>query len=174
MSCVTSQRIKNAILARQRRGSNRGAISARFVAGCFTGIPPLLAVHATFSRASALRLCHLTGDVRSSSRQNPVLLTPPDYPAVHPPSTISDEPVIRADASLARKTTAPMRSSTALGRPSLIRERTSALNSAFSKNDLVIGISMNVGHSVLTRMPCGASSIAIARVNPSIAHWLVQ
>jgi hypothetical protein len=55
-----------------------------------------------------------------------------------------------------------------------IRDRTSILNSTFSKNGAVIGVSMNVGQSVLTRMRSGASSITMARLNPSIAHWLAQ
>src|SRR3954447_15223926 len=96
------------------------------------------------------------------------------YSAVHPPSTTSDEPVISADASLARNTTAPIRSSTVPRRPSFIFASTLSLNAAFSKNGFVSGVSMKVGHSVLTRMPCGASSIAIALENPSIAHFDAQ
>src|SRR6478736_5086006 len=67
-----------------------------------------------------------------------------------------------------------MRSSTVPRRPSLIFDSTLALNSAFSKNGLVIGVSMKVGHSVLQRMPCEARSIAIALEKPSIAHFDAQ
>src|SRR5262249_41505501 len=48
------------------------------------------------------------------------------YSAVQPPSTRSEVPVTSAAASDARYTPAPIRSSTAPSRPSLIRRRTSA------------------------------------------------
>src|SRR3954453_19349956 len=94
--------------------------------------------------------------------------------AVHPPSTTRDDPVISDDASPARNTIAPIKSSTVPSRPSLIFASTLSLNAAFSKKDFVIGVSIKVGHSVLTRTPCGAKSIAIAFENPSIAHFEAQ
>ena len=59
-------------------------------------------------------------------------------------------------ASEARKTMAPVTSSSWPRRPSLILEITSALNAAFSKNGRVRGVSMKVGPTLLTRMLCGA------------------
>src|SRR6185437_2006315 len=91
------------------------------------------------------------------------------YSAVQPPSSTSAEPVINEEASLARNTMAPVRSSICPRRPSLILPSTSSRNALFSKNGFVIGVSRNVGPSELTRMLCGASSIAIALVKPSIA-----
>jgi hypothetical protein len=45
---------------------------------------------------------------------------------------------------------------------------------SFWKNGRVIGVSMKVGASVLTRILCGASSIAIALVKPSMACLVAQ
>ena len=79
-----------------------------------------------------------------------------------------------AAASLARNTIAPVRSSSWPSRPSLIRRRVSSRNALFSKKGRVIGVSMKVGASVLTRILCGARSIAIALVKPSIACLVAQ
>src|SRR3546814_4055129 len=65
--------------------------------------------------------------------------------AVQPPSTTMLVPVTSEDASDARKTTAPMRSSTVPRRPSLILSRTERMKSGSSKNGFVIGVAMNVG-----------------------------
>src|SRR3546814_10442981 len=65
--------------------------------------------------------------------------------AVQPPSTTMLVPVTSEDASDARKTTAPMRSSTVPRRPSLILSRTERMQSGSSKNGFVIGVAMNVG-----------------------------
>src|SRR6266540_549274 len=81
----------------------------------------------------------------------------------------SAEPVISEDASEARNTIAPVISSSWPRRPSLILESTSVRNASFWKNGRVIGVSRNVGPRLLTRMLCGASSIAIALVKPSMA-----
>src|SRR5579864_8444821 len=91
------------------------------------------------------------------------------HSAVQPPSSTSAEPVISDDASEARNTMAPVSSPSWPRRPSLILDRTSSRNALFSKNGFVIGVSRNVGPRLLTRMACGASSIAIALVNPSMA-----
>src|SRR5262249_23771875 len=91
------------------------------------------------------------------------------YSAVHPPSTTSAEPVIRREASLARNTIAPVTSSLRPIRHSLIFGSTSLRNGSFSKNGRVSGVSMKVGPRVFTRISCGASSIAIALVKPSMA-----
>ena len=61
---------------------------------------------------------------------------PRSQSAVQPPSTTSDDPVISADASLARNTTAPIRSSTVPRRPSFILDSTLSRNAAFSKKRL--------------------------------------
>src|SRR6185312_7413033 len=97
-----------------------------------------------------------------------------DHSAVQPPSSTSAEPVISDDASDARNTMAPVRSSSWPRRPSLILPNTSSRNALFSKNGLVIGVSRNVGPSELTRMLCGASSIAMALVKPSMACFEAQ
>src|SRR5579859_1164158 len=91
------------------------------------------------------------------------------HSAVQPPSRISAEPVISDEASEARNTMAPVSSSSWPSRPSFIFDSTSSRNALFSKNGLVIGVSRNVGPSELTRMLCGASSIAIALEKPSMA-----
>src|SRR5579864_2570652 len=91
------------------------------------------------------------------------------HSAVQPPSSTSAEPVISDDASEARKTMAPESSSSWPRRPSLIFDSTSSRNALFSKNGLVIGVSRKVGPRLLTRILCGASSIAIALVKPSMA-----
>src|SRR4029077_12509700 len=96
------------------------------------------------------------------------------YSAVQPPSTTSADPVISLEASLARNTIAPVSSSNCPMRPSLIFDNTSRRNASFSKNGLVSGVSMNVGPSEFTRISCGANSIAIALVKPSIACLLAQ
>src|SRR3546814_9792955 len=57
--------------------------------------------------------------------------------AVQPPSTTMLVPVTSEDASDARKTTAPMRSSTVPRRPSLILSRTERMKSGSSKNGFV-------------------------------------
>src|SRR5262249_60627594 len=111
-----------------------------------------------------------SGGVKISSRE----AGKDDYSAVQPPSTTSAEPVIRRDASLARNTIAPVSSSICPMRPSLILLSTSCLKAVFSKNGFVSGVSMKVGPIVLTRMSCGASSIAIALVKPSIACFEAQ
>src|SRR5579864_3675654 len=90
------------------------------------------------------------------------------HSAVQPPSSTSAEPVISEEASEARNTIAPVISSSWPRRPSLILESTSSRNALFSKNGRVIGVSRKVGPKLLTRMLCGASSIAIALVNPSM------
>ena len=69
---------------------------------------------------------------------------------------------------------APVSSSSWPRRPSLIFPSTSSRNALFSKNGRVIGVSRKVGPSELTRMLCGASSIAIALVKPSMACLEVQ
>ena len=69
---------------------------------------------------------------------------------------------------------APVRSSTWPSRPSLILLSTSLRNVSFWKNGRVSGVSTNVGPSVLTRILCGASSIAIALVKPSMACFEAQ
>src|SRR6185312_3641788 len=97
-----------------------------------------------------------------------------DHSAVQPPSKTSAEPVISDDASEARNTMAPVSSSSWPRRPSLILPSTSSRNALFSKNGRVIGVSRNVGPSELTRMLCGANSMAIALVKPSIACLEVQ
>src|SRR5580700_10265646 len=96
------------------------------------------------------------------------------HSAVQPPSSTSAEPVISEDASEARKTMAPESSSSWPRRPSLIFDKTSSRNALFSKNGFVIGVSRKVGPRLLTRMLCGASSIAIALVKPSMACFDAQ
>src|ERR1700682_62810 len=91
------------------------------------------------------------------------------HSAVQPPSSPSAEPVISEEASEARKTMAPESSSSWPRRPSFIFDKTSSRNALFSKNGAVIGVSRNVGPRLLTRMLCGASSIAMALVKPSMA-----
>ena len=59
-------------------------------------------------------------------------------------------------------------------RPSLMRRSVSARKASFWKNGRVNGVSMKVGASVLTRILCGASSIAMALVNPSMACLVAQ
>ena len=51
---------------------------------------------------------------------------------------------------------------------------TSSRNDLFSKYGRVIGVSIKVGPRLLTRMLCGASSIAIALVKPSMACFDAQ
>src|SRR5580700_5678318 len=96
------------------------------------------------------------------------------HSAVQPPSSTNAEPVISEDASEARKTMAPVSSSSWPRRPSLIFDKTSSRNALFSKNGFVIGVSRKVGPRLLTRMLCGASSIAIALVKPSMACFDAQ
>src|ERR1700722_1574943 len=96
------------------------------------------------------------------------------HSAVQPPSITNAEPVISEDASEARKTIAPESSSSWPRRPSLIFDSTSSRNALFSKNGLVIGVSIKVGPRLLTRILCGASSIAIALVKPSMACFEAQ
>src|SRR5437870_3271840 len=96
------------------------------------------------------------------------------YSAVQPPSRTRAAPVISDEASEARKTIAPVNSSSWPSRPSLILESTSSRNALFSKSGRVIGVSRKVGPSLLTRMLWGASSIAIALVKPSMACLLAQ
>jgi NADP-dependent 3-hydroxy acid dehydrogenase YdfG len=96
------------------------------------------------------------------------------HSAVQPPSRTNAEPVISEEASEARKTIAPVNSSSWPRRPSLILARTSSRNSLFSKNGRVIGVSRKVGPRLLTRMLWGASSIAIALVKPSMACFEAQ
>src|SRR5579862_536276 len=92
-----------------------------------------------------------------------------DHSAVQPPSSTSAEPVISDEASEARNTMAPVSSSSWPRRPSLIFDSTSSRNALFSKNGRVIGVSRKVGPRLLTRTLCGASSIAMALVKPSMA-----
>ena len=94
--------------------------------------------------------------------------------AVQPPSSTSADPVISDEASDARKTMAPVNSSSWPSRPSLILPSTSSRNALFSKNGRVSGVSRKVGPRLLTRMLWGASSIAIALVKPSMACLLAQ
>ena len=63
----------------------------------------------------------------------------------------------------------PIRSSTWPSLPSLILSSTAFLKSGFLNDGAVIGVSMKVGASELTRMPIGASSTASALVKPSTA-----
>src|SRR5262249_10342981 len=91
------------------------------------------------------------------------------HSAVQPPSMTSEGPVISAEASLAKNTIAPIRSSTGPRRPSLILSSTAFLKVGFWKDGMVIGVSMKVGASELTRMPFGATSQASALVKPSTA-----
>src|ERR1700721_260043 len=91
------------------------------------------------------------------------------YPAVQPPSIRRLVPVIIAEASLARKTTAPMMSSTSPRRPSLILLSIQARRAGSARVLSVSGVLMKVGAIELTRTRCGPSSIAIDLVNPSIA-----
>jgi len=48
------------------------------------------------------------------------------------------------------------------------------LKAAFSKKGRVMGVSMKVGPTLLTRTLCGASSMAMALVKPSMACLEVQ
>ena len=57
--------------------------------------------------------------------------------------------------------------------PELARAILAAPHGPFD-NGRVIGVSMEVGATALTRMPCGASSTAMALVRPSIAHLVMQ
>ena len=82
--------------------------------------------------------------------------------------------VMSAAASDARNTTAPIRSSTVPNRPNLIRRNVSSRNAVSSKNGRVSGVSMNVGPIEFTLIPCGARSIAIALVSPSIPCFVMQ
>src|SRR5690606_15769297 len=94
--------------------------------------------------------------------------------AVHPPSTMIEEPVIIADASLARNTTAPMMSSKLAIRPRAILESTYCLNAGSFSIAFVISVSMKVGHIVFTRIAAGPSSSASALEKPSIACLVAQ
>src|SRR4051812_15748655 len=94
--------------------------------------------------------------------------------AAQPPSTTSAEPVIKAEASEARNTTAPIRSSTWPTLPSLIRLSTALRNASFASMGRASGVSMNVGQIVLIRMPYGPRSTAIALVIPSIPCLVAQ
>src|SRR5205085_1628109 len=67
------------------------------------------------------------------------------YSAVQPPSSTRAEPVISEEASDARKTMAPVSSSSWPSRPSLIFASTSSRNALFAKKGRVIGVSRNVG-----------------------------
>src|SRR5579863_6438800 len=96
------------------------------------------------------------------------------HSAVQPPSRMSAEPVISDEASEARKTMAPVNSSNWPSRPSFIFAKTSSRKALFSKNGFVIGVSKNVGPNELTRILCGASSIAMALVKPSMACFEAQ
>src|SRR5258706_14752584 len=109
----------NAIWAVERRikdvvslgSSDPGAKSNRRFTRCFIGIPPLLQSMRYFREEAGC--VYVTELLTGTHHRNetPVLWAPIGYSAVHPPSMISDDPVISVDASLARKTTAPMRSS---------------------------------------------------------------
>src|ERR1700733_4186826 len=72
--------------------------------------------------------------------------------AVQPPSITKDDPVISDEASDASRTIAPNKSATLPTRPSLIFDRTSALNAGFVRKLLASGVSTKVGQIVLTRI----------------------
>jgi hypothetical protein len=63
-----------------------------------------------------------------------------DQSAVHPPSTTIEEPVIRDDASDARRRIAPIKSSTSPTRPSLILVSTSASTLGSLRNRSASGV----------------------------------
>ena len=94
------------------------------------------------------------------------------YPAVHPPSTMSDDPVTSAEASDAKNSTAPIISSTFPVRPSLILFSIQARLSGFSNVGLVRSVRMKVGQIVFTRMPAWPHSIAMDLVKPSTACFV--
>ena len=125
----------------------------------------------TTSRPSGPSLRSVASFIRSLLK-NVQALT--GYSAVQPPSTTRLEPVIKADASEARNTTAPITSSTCPIRPSLILESTLSAKALSSKYGRVSGVSMNVGAMALLRIPCGARSRAMALFRPSIAHLEAQ
>src|SRR5262249_31660131 len=81
------------------------------------------------------------------------------YSAVQPPSRTRAAPVINDDASEARKTIAPVNSSSCPSRPSLILESTSSRKALFSKNGRVIGVCRKVGPGLLERMLWGAGEL---------------
>jgi hypothetical protein len=55
-----------------------------------------------------------------------------------------------------------------------MRSSTSAANAGSASIGRVSSVSTNVGAIALTRMPCGASSIAAAFTRPSIACLVAQ
>ena len=59
-------------------------------------------------------------------------------------------------------------------RPSLIFATVASRKAGSLKKGFVIGVSMNVGAIVLTRMPCDARSSAIALLRPSRPHFVAQ
>src|SRR5215208_2519837 len=70
------------------------------------------------------------------------------YCAVQPPSTSRLAPVISPAAGEAKKSTAPVTSSTRPRRPNGIRDRVSSLSVSSSRRGLVMGVSTNVGDGV--------------------------
>jgi len=70
-----------------------------------------------------------------------------------PPSTTNSAPLVKADASLARKTIVPATSAGSPGRPTGISRCSGSMR-------VVICVRMNPGCTELTRMPEGPSSTA--------------
>ena len=74
------------------------------------------------------------------------------HPAVQPPSTRTEVPVIRADASHAKNNIAPIMSSTSPTRPNLILFKTHLVFSGSENVDAVKGVRTKVGQTEFTLM----------------------
>ena len=96
------------------------------------------------------------------------------HAAVQPPSSINALPVMRLEASLAKKTMGPITSYTRPMRPSAILLMTTSRKAASANMGAVKAVSIKVGHTVLTRIPADPSSNASALVMPSTACFVAQ
>ena len=79
-----------------------------------------------------------------------------------------------AEAPEARNTKPPTTSSKRPSRPSLILAEAKVRDSGSARKGVIIGVSMKVGHKLLTRSPLGPNSAAIALVRPSMACFVAQ